>query len=189
MIWNAFYQLVKSLNSTSGFEVGQPLLQISSNQVLNASYNSANQTVSIELALVELMADSPSEVAWVIAHELGHAHQRFTGSTKFNSNIELDADQFALFGLLFTGHDAYAAGGALGKLMMASNRTGLVAQAFDNLNDPHTSFTNRMAAVMIQIQTLCGLPQAASLCEFEHTIFHPHMPRSLTPLIKEAPRE
>jgi hypothetical protein len=110
--------------------------------------------VAVEIALIELLADSPSEVAWLIAHELGHAHQRLVGGTTFSPNAELDADQFALFGLLLTGHDAYAAGGALGKLMMASNRTGLVAQAFDNLNDPHTSFTNRMAAVMTQIQTL-----------------------------------
>ena len=189
MIWNAFYQLVKAFNSVAGFEVGQPILQISSNPILNASYNSATRTVTIELALVELLADSPSEVAWVIAHELGHAHQHRSGGTTFNSNPELDADQFALFGMLLTGHDAYAAGGALGKLMMASNRTGLVAQAFDNLNDPHTSFTNRMAGVMTQIQVLCGLPQAASLCTSQHNVFHPHMPSSLTPLIKEAPVE
>lgn len=120
MIYDAFNHLVKALNSVQGFEVGQPQLRILSDSVINAYYDSATNTVGVELALVELLADSPSEVAYVIAHELGHAHQRLVGTTTFDPNIEFDADQFSLFGLLFTGYDAYAAGGALGKLGMAS---------------------------------------------------------------------
>src|SRR5262249_9242634 len=116
MIWNAFYQLVKALNNVSGFQVGNPQLRISQDPVINASFYASTNTVEITLALVELLADSPSEVAWVVAHELGHAHQHLAG-TSFN---ELEADQFALFGLLLTGYDAYAPGGALGKLMMAT---------------------------------------------------------------------
>ena len=38
---------------------------------------------------------------------------------------ELYADQFSLAGLVLTGYDAYAAAGALGKLMAAYGRTGL----------------------------------------------------------------
>lgn len=184
MIWNAFYQLKKALNNTAGFGVGEPNLQISGEQIINATFTPATNTVTINLALAELFADSPSEVAWVIAHELGHAHQSLTGILQFDpTNKELDADQFALFGQLLTGYDAYAAGGALGKLMMALQRTGLVAQNFDNLNDPHTSFTNRMGLIMSEIQTVCGLPEAASLCQAEHNTFHPHMPPS-TPLLR-----
>lgn len=189
LTWNAFYQLRKALNSVPSLQVGQPNLQISADQVINASFTSATNTVTVNLALVELMADSPSEVAQVIAHELGHAHQFVAGGgvlangTTFNSDIELDADEFSLFGLLLTGYDAYAAGGALGKLGMASQQTSLVDQKYDNLNDPHTSFTNRMGLIMGEIQTLCSLPQAVSLCQSEHILFHPDMPSS-TPLLR-----
>ncbi len=184
MIWNAFYQLVKDLNNTPGLGVGQPKLQISTDQVINAFFDPTTNTVNIELALVELLADSPSEVAFVIAHELGHAHQFVSGSLQFNpTNPELDADEFALFGQLLTGYDAYAAGGALGKLMMALQATGLVAQQWENQYDPHTSFPNRMGQIILEIQTVCALPEAGTLCQQEHILFHPHMPSSSTPLL------
>ncbi len=186
MIWNAFNQLVKALNSVSSLQVGHPSLQISQDQVINAQFDSATNTVTINLALVELLADSPSEVAFVIAHELGHAHQFVSGATTFNSNPELDADEFALFGLLLTGYDAYAGGGALGKLMMALQATGLVAQLWENQYDPHTSFPNRMSVIMSEIQAVCSLPQAASLCQTEHNLFHPNLPTVSTPLAVRA---
>ena len=63
------------------FQVGQPNLQILSDPNINAEYDPATNTVKIWLGLVELLADSPSEVAYAIAHELGHAHQNFTGTT------------------------------------------------------------------------------------------------------------
>ena len=67
---------------------------------------------------------------------------------------------------------------------MASGKTGLVDQYFDNLLDPHTSFATRMGLIMTEIQTLCSLPEAASLCQLEHSFFHPHMPSTSTPLLK-----
>jgi len=187
MIWNAFYQLVKALNNVPGLEVGHPNLQILSDQVINAQFDRTTNSVKIQLALVELLADSPSEIAWVIGHELGHAHQRLSGATTFDPNIEHDADYFSLLGLLLTGYDAYAAGGALGKLMMASERTGLLNQLFDDIADPHSSFPTRMGLILTEVQTICGLSQAASLCTTEHTSFHPHMTTTSTPLLKEAP--
>jgi predicted Zn-dependent protease len=187
MIWNAFYQLVKALNNVPGLEVGHPNLQILSDQVINAQFDRTTNSVKIQLALVELLADSPSEIAWVIAHELGHAHQRLRGTTTFDRNVEHDADFFSLLGLLLTGYDVYAAGGALGKLLMASERTGLLDQLFDDIADPHSSFPTRMSLVLHEVQTICGLPQAGSLCTTEHTSFHPHMPTTATPLLREAP--
>ena len=188
MIWNAFYQLVKTFNSIPSLQVGQPQLQILSNPTVNAFYSQAAHTVGIELALVELLADSPSEVASVIAHELGHAHQKVIGGSHWNQNIELDADQFSLLGLLLTGYDAYAAGGALGKLFMISGRTGILDQNFDNAFDVHKSFPTRIGNTMDLIQALCVLPEFASLCTSEHNLFHPHMPGApITPLIKETP--
>jgi hypothetical protein len=177
LAWNAFYHLVKAFNSKSGFEVGQPVVRLLNDPIINATYDSANNIVTVNLALIELLADSPSEVAYVIAHALGHAHQRLAGNN-FDPNVELDADQFSLFGLLFTGYDTYAAAGALGKLAVASEQSGLVSPLFDNLHeDPHKSFTTRMGLIMGESQTVCGLPQAADLCGMQQSLFHIHMPR------------
>jgi hypothetical protein len=192
MIWNAFYGLKKALNSTPGFGVGQPQLLIASDATscgpnagpINACFNPASNTVTVTLALVELLADSPSEVAFAIAHELGHAHQYVTGANQFYpTNAELDADEFSLFGLLLTGYDPYAAGGSLGKLMMALQMTSFNWQLWENQYDPHTSFPNRMGVIMSEIQTICALPQGLSLCQQEHALFHPDLPPS-TPLLR-----
>jgi hypothetical protein len=192
MVWNAFYQLVRALNNTSGYGVGQPQLVIGPDAsscgpnagAINACFIPSTNTVVVSLALVEILADSPSEVAQIVAHELGHAHQNLTGTTTFNSNVELDADEFSLFGLLLTGYDAYAAGGSLGKLMMVYQASSLSAQLWENQYDPHTSFSNRIQNVMSLIQSLCALPQAASACQLEHTVFHPDTPSSLAPLLR-----
>jgi hypothetical protein len=180
MIWNAFSQLVGALNKTAGLGVGQPQLQIGTGQDINAWFDPTTNTVTINLALVELIADSPSEVAFAVAHELGHAHQFVTGTLQFNpTDKELDADMFSLFGLLLTGYDAYASGGALGKSMMALHATSFFTQLWENQFDPHTSFPNRMNNIMTEIQNVCNYSsQIQDLCQREHAIFHPNMPPS-----------
>ncbi len=186
MARKAYSQLVKALNQlVPGF--GQPKLNFFGDTVLNAWYDRTANTVNIEVGLLQLLADSPSETAWVLAHELGHAIQKFTGNTTFDANPELDADQIATVEMLLTGYDAYAAGGALGKLQMALGQTSLVAQAFDNLNDIHTSFSNRMGVVMNEIQQICGLQAYKQFCEIEHTIFHPQAPTPLREIIHPVP--
>jgi hypothetical protein len=137
--------------------------------------------VVVELALVEFLADSTGEVASVIAHELGHAHQSMPGAEKFDPDIELDADLFSMFALLFSGYDVYAPAGSLGKLATAVAQTGIVAQGFDNLTDPRRSFNRRMEQLVINIQTVRG--GAPSICKYLHNIFHPHVPPA-APLLK-----
>ena len=182
----AYSQLVKALNQLfPGF--GQPQLKFYGDAVLNAWYDPATNTVNIEVGLLQLLADSPSETAWVLAHELGHAYQKFKGGNTFDANPELDADQLATVEMLVTGYDAYAAGGALGKLQMALGQTSLLAQAFDNLNDIHTSFSNRMGVVMSEIQQICGIQSLKEFCQTEHSIFHPQAPTPLHEIIHFVP--
>jgi hypothetical protein len=83
MVWNAFYQLVKALNNTSGYAVGEPQLVIAPDAsscgpnagAINACFIPATNTVVVSLALLEILADCPREVAQIDAHALGHAHQ------------------------------------------------------------------------------------------------------------------
>lgn len=80
-------------------------------------------TVKIWLSLAELLADSPSELAFVVAHELGHVVQMNKGGQKsfqmifptsnVNQTIETDADLFGFTAALTAGYDPYAAGGRM----------------------------------------------------------------------------
>ena len=66
---------------------------------------------------------------------------------------------------MLAGYDAYAAGGALGKLFMASGSAKLLDTNFDNLAargvNPQTSFQDRLGAVYSEIQSICGLSQVS----------------------------
>ena len=54
--------------------------------------------IQINIALAELLADSESELAFIIGHELGHVYQSRTGEQRFNpDNRELDADVWGLW--------------------------------------------------------------------------------------------
>jgi hypothetical protein len=161
-----------------------PTLNISPDPVINAfaSPTGTNGTVQINLATSELISDSESELAFVVAHELGHIVQFRTHVYNFNTNPEFDADEYGMLLSLIAGYDPYAAAGALAKLNMATGQAGLLAQLFDNFSgDLHGSFDNRIAAVFNTISVMCTAPQAASFCAAYKSIVHPHFPGS-TPL-------
>lgn len=180
-IWLVYLKLLDAahqLASGIGTDLTSPapVLNISSDSIINA-FASPNGTVQINLALSELISDSPSELAFAVAHELGHIVQYRTNRLVFNSNAEFDADEYGMLFSLLAGYDPYAAAGTLAKLSMASGQAGLVAQVFDNISgDLHGSFNNRLAAVYNTITTLCQLPQAASFCAQYKQIVHPHFP-------------
>ena len=146
--------------------------------------------IQINLALAELIADSESELAWVIGHELGHVYQARTEEFRFNFfNRERDADVWGLLLSLSAGYDPYAGAGALAKMAMATGTAGLTTQLFEGLFSPltaHGSFNDRLDAIYDTIQQTCNLPEVAAICATYHDIFHPHLPGSLL-TIGEAP--
>jgi Zn-dependent protease with chaperone function len=154
-------------------------LQITFEQVINAFANS-DGTVQINAALSELISDSPSELAFAVAHELGHIVQYKTGKLLFNANREFDADQYGLIFSLVAGFDPYAAAGTLAKLDMAYGQAGLLAQLFDNFSgDLHGSFNQRLAAIYNTISAVCSDPAYTSYCSAYKTAIHPNFPPSV----------
>ena len=161
-------------------------LQISFDQVINA-FASSDGTVQINAALSELISDSPSELAFAVAHELGHIVQYKTGKLIFNPDREFDADQYGLIFSLLAGFDPYGAAGTLAKLNMALGQAGLVAQLFDNFSgDLHGSFNQRLAAVFSTISAVCSNPTYSSYCSAYKMAIHPNFP-PLVPLAKSPP--
>jgi Peptidase family M48 len=166
-IWLVFQKVLDaapqlaSAIGTDLFSPPVPQLFISTDPVINAfaSANGTAQGIQINLALSELISDSPSELAFAVGHELGHIVQFRTQRLLFNTNPEFDADEYGMFFSLAAGFDPYAAAGALAKLSMATNQAGLVAQLFDNISgDLHGSFNNRLAVVYSTITALCQFP-------------------------------
>lgn len=93
-------------------------LDISSDRVINAFATGDGRRIQINLALAELISDSPSELASVVAHELAHIVQVRTGRLTFvPTNRESDADQMGMLFCLAAGFDPYAGAGALAKLI------------------------------------------------------------------------
>ncbi len=101
-------------------------LDISEDPVINA-YGGPDG-IQINLALAELLADSESELAVLIGHELGHVYQFRTGKRIFDPNRELDADVWGLFLSLLAGYDPYAVAGTLAKMVMANGQADLQSQ-------------------------------------------------------------
>jgi hypothetical protein len=157
-------------------------------QISSSAVAAANE-VHLSTTLPELFADSDSELAFALGHELAHLIQAEYGVGLVPADVEVDADQWAMVLSMEAGYDPYGAAGALAKLAMASSTTGLVDPNFDNLAasaaGTHGSFNNRLALVFKNMQEVCSDPDAASSCEFYKSLFHPGLP-SATPLMKEG---
>jgi len=188
-IWQAYRKILAAASQINPtVDLSSTRLDIQSSPVINA-WATRDGTIHITLALAELIADSPSELASVIAHELGHIAWFKTGQLLYNpANPELDADAAGMISSLAAGYDPYASAGAMGKLMMITNRTDLFSQAFDNLNDPHTSFSNRMGALFATLQQACSSPAAQSICAQYRNLVHPSFPPTI-PLALPRPNK
>jgi Peptidase family M48 len=157
-----------------------PSLVMSPASEVNAFANS-NQTVQINLALSELVSDSPSELAFLVAHELAHIAQYRSGRTTLLlpnviANREPDADLIAMILVLNAGFDPYGAAGAIGKLSVANGSSGLVSPYFDSDTATFVS-TAHMNSLPGVITQACGYV-TSSYCTSYKTTIHPHFPGS-----------
>ena len=156
---------------------------VSSTPEVNAFANS-NQTVQINLALSELVSDSSSELAFLVAHELAHIAQSRGGAFTILLphelvNKEPDADLIAMILVLNAGFDPYGAAGAIGKLNMAYTSSGLVSPFFDSLADATAAFSpDRMNSMVGLITTACSTYVTGGYCATFKTAVHPHFPAS-----------
>ena len=196
-IWLAYLTVLQvALESETALGLGPifssaPIrLDVSPDQRIDA-FAANGSVVQINLALAELISDSPSELAFVVAHELGHIYQQRSGQLIFFLNPEDDADVWGLIFSLLGGYDPYAAAGALSKLAMATGRSSLARQVFDNLDitDAHNSFSTRVTTVFEVIEFMCLVSaQTNQFCEQYKQAAHPHFP-SDAPLIRSIDQE
>ena len=149
-------------------------LVISPEQVINALGRPG--FMQIDLSLSQLMSDSPSELAFIVGHELGHVAQFQHGHTLTVADPEHDADLFAMSLMILAGFDPYGAAGALSKLSMVSGTPNLVAAAFDDLADSRSSFTARLGSMMSTLGQTCAQAPVSGLCGAYKAVIHPNFP-------------
>ena len=146
VIWNVFLRLlsageVLTSEARPSMDRDNVKLDISEDPVINA-YGGPDG-IQINLAVAELLADSESELAFLIGHELGHVYQFRTGKRIFDPNRELDADVWGLFLSLIAGYDPYAVAGTLAKMVMANGQADLQSQyTLEFSRTEHGSFNN-----------------------------------------------
>ena len=185
VLWNVFSQL----HSTVAFEelIPDPYsieLEIIEDGAINAYGHGGG--IAIHLGLAELIADSESELAFVVGHELGHVYQSRTGEQRYNpENRELDADVWGLLLSLLSGYDPYAGAGALAKLNMFAGRADLDSQYLQQITSVHGSFNERLDYIYDTIVDICKEQQVA--CNSYRKFFHPHFPEG--PLLLTASPE
>ena len=179
VIWNVFLRLlsageVLASEARPSMDRYNVKLDISEDPVINA-YGGPDG-IQINLAVAELLADSESELAFLIGHELGHVYQFRTGKRIFDPNRELDADVWGLFLSLLAGYDPYAVAGTLAKMVMANGQADLQSQytlEFSRISE-HGSFNNRLDHIYDTIVDICKEQQVA--CNSYREFFHPHFP-------------
>lgn len=146
---------------------------------LNAYATKNGDAMYITLPLVELLADSPDELAHVLAHEIAHLVQARRGSTLLVDNKEFDADIIGAAIAVDAGYNPYAMAGVLARIAMVTGTAGLLTQiTFDNMTiqDAHSSLNRRIDAAFHNLQAICELPQMTEVCVEIKRLHRPHLP-------------
>jgi len=163
-------------------ELSNIKMEIGEEKQINAYALPDARTIRINLATAEMMADSDSELAFVMGHEMGHIIQARTGQYVFSTNPELDADALGTWLVFIAGYDPYAAAGVFGKLQMGSGTPGLLGEIFRELGvDPHKSFAGRIDNVLATLNDVCSMNEMVAACAGYKSGIHPHFP-SILPL-------
>ncbi len=173
--WLVFDRVLAAARQISGFGTDPVVLNVSTDPVINAFAQGTN-SVTIYLALSELISDSSSELAFAAAHELGHIYQNRLGRLPYvPANAESDADAFGILVMMTAGYDPYAGAGTLGKLSMASGPAGLLTQFEGQTgSDAHQSFNTRLDDMFTVMKLVCA--QVPTVCAAYKSGYHPHLP-------------
>jgi len=166
-IWKVFRRIADTARQVFPDAYREPVaLRITAGDEVNAFARDGN-SIRVSFATARMTADSESELAFVIAHELAHIKQKRTGKLSFSRNEELDADALGSLFLIGAGYDPYAAAGVFGKLQMASGEPGLSGeQNRERSNDPHKSFSTRIGGVLEALRKVCeSAPEVAKACD------------------------
>jgi hypothetical protein len=157
----------------------------------NAS-SAPSGVIQIPYSLSELISDSPSEIAFIVAHELGHQIQFRMGRLVYgnpDNDAETDADIVGMILAMSAGYDPYAAAGALAKLAMGDGQSSPLSQAIDDVKvslgvATHPSYGTRINNLWTLLVQACNTAAVNATCQQYKSAIHPDFP-PYAPLVRQ----
>ena len=184
LVWCKVLSAAQTALGPLGIDMKNPPINLhipSGSGAIDAFASLDGENVTLTLSLSELISDSPSELAFAAAHELGHIAQIRAGQVP----DELDADRIGMLLAMIAGYDPYAGAGTLAKYSMAADSGSLGSQLKAEATDVHRSFNTRIANMYGLLKDLCSDPQSSSFCTDYKSKIHPHFP-GFVPLKRPA---
>ena len=187
---NAFNRLVNVFPQLLTFQMTQgfppPLVVLGATAGGGSPEGGGYPYVQYDTELIRLMGDSEGEVAFALAHGLGHWFQEHNphcssptthficDATTNGADREEDADEFALFLLQQAGYDTYSAYGAIAKLSILVGN-GTLNQSPNDINDgtgtgTYATYAERIAHLQTALSYLCS--SNAGTCSAIHSVEH-----------------
>ena len=156
---------LKSPPDFQQYEMPEFTIEISSNKEINASAQIAAHKIVVNEALARAFYNAPGELAFVIAHEIGHIHDagcyargqkaKLTG-TALQRMCEAAADEIGMQYLLAAGYTWWDAAGAMGRLMMAdSNQNSVLGIIMGRFTSDHPVSVDRIHQLAAVAQRTC----------------------------------
>lgn len=158
--------------------------------IANASggVNGSGDFVTMYMSMVEMVGDSDGELAFLMAHQIGHVIQCHTNGCNmavdghFAGDPESDADEMGMMLSTAAGYDSYSGAGAYarlqvgnGQMSMGGGMMGAGAVVWENMTstDPHGFFANRINMMYQVQQRMCTNAKLATNCLVFKNLMHP----------------
>lgn len=146
---------------------------------------SGNGRVTMYMSLVEMTGDSDGELAFLMAHEIGHVIQcKTTGckvpvDTRMGADYESDADEFGMMLSTSAGYDSYSGAAAYAKLQMGNGQASMgmmgSATVWEDMtsNNPQGFFAGRINMMYSVQGSMCTNPAFPTGCAAFKSLMHP----------------
>jgi predicted Zn-dependent protease len=138
--------------------------EITEDKEVNA--HASGKKVSLNKALVKAFYNAPGELAFIIAHEIGHLQNEASchdagarmgvKGNALQRTCEAEADQVGMQYLLAAGFSFYDAAGAMGRLIMADpSRNSVIAIMFNRFTSDHPVSVDRIKKLAEYARQAC----------------------------------
>lgn len=171
------YNVTPSLTLTAGTAPGG---------IANAMMDgSGNGQVTMYMSLVEMMGDSDGELAFLMAHEIGHVIQCKTTGCKMpmdmrmGTDYESDADEIGMMLSTSAGYDSYSGAAAYAKMQMGNGQVSMgmmgSATVWEDMtsSNPQGFFASRINMMYQVQQRMCSNPAFPTGCQAFKNLMHP----------------
>src|ERR1700677_528502 len=155
------------------YEMPRFFIQISRDPGINARANPATHMVTLQYDLVRLLKDSKGELAFVIAHELGHIQNANCQERGLRQGLkgpawqrmcETTADFIGLEYTMAAGYNPSDAAAVMGRLILADspNQGTVLGIMFGRFKSDHPVDIDRIQRITTYANTICA--QRPELC-------------------------